>query len=158
MEGEWFAPAKHLTFDLALRDPAPHSVLVFARLFDGCMWVRHHARGWELPGGKVEPGETPDAAARREAFEEAGALLENLAWLAQYTIVLRDGREASKWVYLADVHDVKARPATSETTAVQLVPWNRGMEDFPEVDRSPIVQDEVFARLFTEVALRAQVR
>ncbi|MBF8377054.1 NUDIX domain-containing protein [Alicyclobacillus mali] len=158
MGGEGFAPAKHLTFDPALRHPAPHSVLVFARLFDGCMWVRHHARGWELPGGKVESGETPDAAARREAFEEAGALLDNLVWFAQYTIVLRDGSEASKWVYLADVHDVKARPATSETTAVRLVPWISGIQAFPDNDLSPIVQDDVFARLFSEVASRFRVR
>ncbi|WP_062309259.1 NUDIX domain-containing protein [Alicyclobacillus sendaiensis] len=153
-----FAPAKDLQFDLASRHPAPHSVLVFARLFDGCVWVRHHERGWELPGGKVEPGEAPDAAARREAFEEAGVLLDNLAWFAQYTIVLRDGREASKWVYVADVYDVKARPATSETTAVQLVPWVRGIEGFPAADRSPIVQDEVFAKLFAEVAFRSRAR
>jgi 8-oxo-dGTP pyrophosphatase MutT (NUDIX family) len=47
-----------------------------------------HRRGWELPGGKVEPGEAPAIAARREVEEEAGLHLNAgaLRPLAQYTI------------------------------------------------------------------------
>lgn len=33
---------------------------------------------WEIPGGKVEAGETPDAAAKREALEESGLECRNL--------------------------------------------------------------------------------
>ena len=37
---------------------------------DACwLMVRHTKRGWELPGGWVEPGETSEMAALREVFE-----------------------------------------------------------------------------------------
>lgn len=37
---------------------------------------------WELPGGKVEPGESADAALVREVAEELGVTIEISRWLA----------------------------------------------------------------------------
>lgn len=39
------------------------------------LMVRHRERGWELPGGKIEPGEGPVHCALREFREETGHLL-----------------------------------------------------------------------------------
>ena len=39
------------------------------------------AGGWELPGGKVEPGETPDDALVREVAEELGCTIAVVRWL-----------------------------------------------------------------------------
>jgi len=38
--------------------------------------------GWELPGGKVEPGETPEQAAVREVREELGCTVRVLGFLS----------------------------------------------------------------------------
>lgn len=39
------------------------------------------AGGWELPGGKVEPGEDPARTAVREVAEELGCTVEVTGWL-----------------------------------------------------------------------------
>ncbi|MCW2758007.1 MAG: hydrolase [Nocardioidaceae bacterium] len=50
---------------------------------DGRVLVAHRpGQGWELPGGKVEPGESPEAALVREISEELGCTVEVTGWLA----------------------------------------------------------------------------
>jgi 8-oxo-dGTP diphosphatase len=39
---------------------------------------------WELPGGKIDPGETPAQAATRELYEEVGLVAQSLAPWAAY--------------------------------------------------------------------------
>lgn len=42
--------------------------------------VRSPLRGWEIPGGQVEVGESLEAAARREAQEESGIDVDGLVF------------------------------------------------------------------------------
>lgn len=45
--------------------------------------AREGALSWQFPAGKVEPGESASEAAAREAFEEAGLVVEPVAVLGE---------------------------------------------------------------------------
>lgn len=60
-------------------DPLGAEVWVFDADLSKVLLVQHPWRGWVPPGGQVEPGETPRAAARRELWEETGVDVELLA-------------------------------------------------------------------------------
>ena len=48
---------------------------------DQFVMVRHRGRAWEMPGGRLEQGETHEQAAVREFSEETGMALEPMGTL-----------------------------------------------------------------------------
>ncbi|WP_405624412.1 NUDIX domain-containing protein [Streptomyces sp. NBC_00076] len=71
----------------AARDgPLATEAWVFDRPLTHVLLVRHRWRGWVPPGGRVDPGETPREAARRELYEETGVRAELLGTPAAVTV------------------------------------------------------------------------
>ena len=67
------------------------------------LFVEHPERGWEIPGGHVEPGETPDEAMLRELYEETGLRGAIQEWNTTYypkgwvAHVVVEETELSEW-------------------------------------------------------------
>ena len=78
---------------LVLDDALPPLHLITCALalaFDGerILMTNLNARGWDIPGGHLEAGESPEDALRREVMEETGALLSNVRLLGYQCVTI----------------------------------------------------------------------
>ncbi len=76
------------------RNPFP-TVDIIIHLEEGIVFVerRNEPKGWALPGGFVDYGESLETAALREAREETGLSLNNLRQFGAYSDPARDPRQ-----------------------------------------------------------------
>jgi len=76
---------------------------------------------WEIPGGKVEPDESPESAAARECLEETGVSCRHLRKLVAYYPGLDNVENRTTLVYTEDVQ--KPKNFVKNAAEVEEVAW-----------------------------------
>lgn len=97
------------------------AVLAFVFYGDTVVLADIAGRGWCIPSGHIEPGETIEAACEREAFEETGARLRpgRRRLIGCYRLIARSGVRAGqpRWcpVFVAEALGFEPIPPGSES-------------------------------------------
>lgn len=116
--------------------------LVFPFYGDRIVLAEIPERGWCIPSGRVERGETSRDAAIRECFEESGATLTRLAPLGRFQLTdTRTGEVRFAAAYLGDVGNLEDLPEGSESQGRILL----GIE---EVEGAYFAWDALLAAVF----------
>ncbi len=125
-------------------DAVDDSLLKFAVIIaknDG-RWVfcKHKERNtWEVPGGHREPGEHILDTARRELYEETGALDFEIRPVCVYSVIAPDnfdGAESFGKLFFADIHTFE-KELHSEIEKIAI------MEELPDCWTYPEIQPKL---------------
>ena len=118
--------------------------VIAARYQEKWIFCRHKARStWEIPGGHREEGETALEAARRELYEETGALEAEILPVCAYGVT-RNGGTSYGMLYFAEVSRLEPLPGMEigETALLDVLP-----ESLTYPDIQPMLYDRVQAWL-----------
>lgn len=104
---------------------------------------RAHAGLWEFPGGKVEPGETLEAALIRELHEELSLIVPDAHSCRFWRTVTHEYPQQSVVLHFFHITDFTGEPASNEGQAFRWVTPAEARElPFLEADR-PLLDDLV---------------
>jgi len=126
-------------------------VVTFARYNDKWIICKHKNRDtWETSGGHIESGETPIEAAKRELYEETGAVSFDIVPVCDYWACYEPHEtENIEWsngqVFLAVVKKLEEIPKNSEMECINF------FDEFPRNLTYPDITYELLPQIITRV-------
>ncbi len=108
------------------RKPAGTGIILLNRRNEVLMILRDdnpsipYPNLWDLPGGHVEPGETPEEAIRREMREEIELELGEIALFREY-----HNEKYDEWVYVKRIDLDPATIRLHEGQRIEYFSWDR---------------------------------
>jgi ADP-ribose pyrophosphatase len=143
--------------DYFVVDLGPRAGVVAVR--DGAVLLTRQYRflpddySWELPGGRVDPGESADVAARRECLEETGIECPDLRQLVEYYPGL-DNFDNRTTIYLCEQPRTARAfvPVPSEVVEIRWAPFDEALD---MVARGAILDALTVTGILAVRALRA---
>lgn len=113
-------------------------VVILSQYQSKLLLSRHKQRStWETQGGHIEPGESPLEAARRELFEESGAVDFTISPLCDYWAGNETGG-ANGMVFTADIKELGKIPESEMAEVCQF-------EALPDNLTYPDITPKLFA-------------
>lgn len=126
-----------LSAGLVMVDPRARVLLVHP---GGPFFKRRDSGVWSIPKGLVEPGEAPEAAARREFKEELGFDPEPRELFPLGHVKQGGGKVVHAWAFLGEWDPSELQ---SITFALEWPPKSGALQTFPEVDRAEFFEGAV---------------
>jgi 8-oxo-dGTP diphosphatase len=100
-----------ISFHDLSKEKTLYNYVVIVAEYDGkLVWVRQHGQNsWEIPGGHIESNETPEMAARRELWEETGALEYTLTQVCDFSVT-NNGKQSYNRLFYCKIDKLGQLP------------------------------------------------
>lgn len=121
-------------------------VIIASRFKNKWVFVKHKERStYEIPAGHIEPGEEPEFSAKRELYEETGAVDFSLEFLTVYTVT-QERKTAGGYLFFAEIITLAELP-DFEIAEIAL------FDCLPDNLTYPLIQQRLFDYVLKHVKL-----